>query len=262
MAIIYPLRVEEIKYLQRTLGVTVDGLVGPNMLTAIRSVTGTRRDEIGTLVDYAQRVINKSNTGAPIKVDGVFGPITEYRMGKLVKPVFAPIPKKGLFGTDLVLPERSAFNATLPADNTRELKAYYGEPGEHLVRMKFPYPMFYGDQLVKTTLVHPKAKEAFENLFVGVAKAYSQADIIDLELNAYSGCFNNRAVRGGSRLSTHAFAIAMDLCAAKNRLRTPLKYALFGQTKYQGYWDAVYAAGFTSLGLEFDRDVMHISLTR
>lgn len=262
MAIIYPLRVEEIKYLQRKLGVTADGIVGPKTLTAIRSATRTRRDEIGTLVDYAQRVINESNTGAPIKVDGVFGPITEYRLSKLVKPVFAPVPEKGLFGTELILPPRSAFNATLPLDNTKSLKAYYGEPGENLVRMTFPYPMFYGDKLVKTTLVNRKAKEAFENLFEGILNAYTRSDINELELNAYSGCFNNRAIRGGTRISTHAFAIAMDLCAVKNRLRTPLKYALFGQKQYQAYWDAVYAAGFTSLGLESNRDVMHISLTR
>ena len=62
-------------------------------------------------------------------------------------------------------------------------------------------------------LVNAKIAERF----LGLWAAWEQAGLLDCVLT-YAGCYNARKVRGGRRVSDHAFAIAFDINVAWNRL--------------------------------------------
>ena len=91
---------------------------------------------------------------------------------------------------------------------------------------------------------------------------YGQDDIDHLMLNDYSGCYNNRNVRGGRKRSTHAYAAGIDFCSSKNRLNMRRPEALFSKPIYQEYFNIMYANGFKNLGIEYGYDWMHFQLTR
>lgn len=266
----------ELKYMQHQAGTKADGIIGSKTLRAMKLYTNTdESDPLKILVVMAQRCINEHalETNRPerlTKEDGFMGPLTDGLLDSLMlfvrgadmKAVKVETSTEGLFGTELILPPRPDWTVDLPEDQTIPMTKYFGKPGTNHKRLTFPYPMFYGDQRARTTMVNAKAYDHFEEMFVRILDVYGAQSIRELGLDQYSGCFNDRSRRGGSRLSTHAFAISMDLNAGNNRMRTPLNKALFGKKEYQSFWNAVYASGFKSLGLEYNKDAMHIQLTK
>ena len=266
MIIEHPFTAEEVMYIQRHLDTKPDGLVGPTTIALIRKALNSKVAPLKALVTYAQKLINLHSGVKPIKVDGYFGPMTDARMAALVgtkvETKRAARTNNKAYGSQIIKPKRPEWTKDLPRHDTAALTEYFGKPGTNLVRMTFPYPMFYGKQKVKTTMVNAKAKPHFEKLFNLIMERYTQDEIVELGLDQYSGCFNHRPVRGGKRLSTHAFAISMDIDAANNRFRTPFAQARFSAIEYQEYWNCVYEAGFKALALEAGFDAMHIQLTK
>lgn len=266
----------ELRYLQYQAGTKADGKIGTNSIRAMKHYTNTdESDPLTILVVMAQRCINEhaletNRLERLTTEDGIMGPLTDNLLDTLMQYVRASevivpvsgVAMPGLYGTSLTLPSRPSWTSELPEDQSIPMTNYFGRPGTNHTKLTFPYPMFYGKQRVRTTTVNKHALEPFEKLFEDVLAAYGEQGIKELGLDQYSGCFNDRVRRGGSRLSTHAFACSMDMNASNNRMRTPLRDALFGKVIYQAYWDAVYGAGFKALGLEGDFDVMHIQLTK
>ena len=64
-------------------------------------------------------------------------------------------------------------------------------------------------------------------------------------------------MRGGSRKSTHAWGIAVDLDPENNRLRWGCDRALFARNEYKAFWEIVEDHGATSLGRSANYDWMH-----
>lgn len=111
-----------------------------------------------------------------------------------------------------------------PHDDNASLIAFYGDPGsrifaQNLVPFTPPWQMYYKDDATRVTpvrhfVVHRKCVAAFTRAFATVWRFYgnSQRRIEAENLHWFGGCYAPRNVRGSSsKLSTHAFAAAIDL---------------------------------------------------
>jgi hypothetical protein len=150
-----------------------------------------------------------------------------------------------------------------PSAGQAAVVSKYGEIGDtsQLTTLTFPYPMYYGPTLVKTTTVHKLVKDDLENIFKDILKTYGLKRIKELKLDQFSGLYNVRNKRGNSSSpSIHSWAIAIDLYAAENGLNTPTGIALFSTSEYQQFINIWYKYNFKSFGRELGRDWMHFQV--
>ena len=152
---------------------------------------------------------------------------------------------------------------------TNEIVKKYGKPNEtgegYLTTILLPYPMRLAwdlDTKVSKMRCHKLAAEAFLNVFNDLLAHYGLKEIERLGIDLFGGCFNYRKMRGGTSWSKHAWAIAIDLDPARNKLKETAKTARFARPEYQPMIDIFYRHGFISLGIEENRDFMHFQLRK
>jgi hypothetical protein len=78
-----------------------------------------------------------------------------------------------------------------------------------LARISLPFPLALSwnhAQMVKEMTCHKKSGEIFSDVFAKI-----QANGFETKIQAFGGCFSFRPQRTGTRLSTHAWGIAIDL---------------------------------------------------
>jgi hypothetical protein len=142
----------------------------------------------------------------------------------------------------------------------------YGKPnqqGTYLVSIKLPYPMRLAwDKNTKVTTMrcHKLAADRFQLVFQDLLNHYGYEKIVELGIDLFGGCFNFRAMRGGSDYSRHSWGIAIDLDPERNQLKETSKTARFARPEYQKMIDIFYLRGFISLGVEKNYDWMHFEL--
>ena len=118
-----------------------------------------------------------------------------------------------------------------PHEDIVNLNKFFGDPAgkngqvdakwykDNIVKWTPPYPMFYSDGKrtpLKTLLLHKKVVPVFTAAFTEVKEHFTPAEIKENHLDICGGTFNYRPMRGGSRLSVHAWGIAIDINAAWN----------------------------------------------
>jgi len=152
---------------------------------------------------------------------------------------------------------------------TNEIVKKYGKPNEtgegYLTTILLPYPMRLAwdlDTKVSKMRCHKLAAEAFLNVFNDLLAHYGLKEIERLGIDLFGGCFNYRKMRGGTSWSTHAWAIAIDLDPARNKLKETAKTARFARPEYQKMIDIFYRHGFISLGIEKNYDWQHFQLRK
>jgi hypothetical protein len=152
---------------------------------------------------------------------------------------------------------------------TNDIVKKYGKPNEtgngYLTTILLPYPMRLAwdlDTKVSKMRCHKLAAEPFLNVFNDLLAEYGMAEIERLGIDLFGGCFNYRKMRGGTSWSTHAWAIAIDLDPARNKLKETAKTARFARPEYQKMIDIFYKNGFISLGIEKNYDWMHFQLRK
>ena len=142
----------------------------------------------------------------------------------------------------------------------------YGKPnqqGTYLVSIKLPYPMRLAwDKKTKVTTMrcHKAAADRFMLVFQDLLNSYGYEKIVELGIDLFGGCFNFRAMRGGSDYSRHSWGVAIDLSPEKNSLNTPFKDCQFSKPEYKPMIDIFYKHGFVSLGVEKGYDGMHFEV--
>lgn len=147
---------------------------------------------------------------------------------------------------------------------TQQLIAKYGQPNVtgkgYLTIINLPYPMRLAwdlDHKVTRMSCHKDVAQDFLNVFNDLLSHYGYDQIVKLGIDLFGGCFNYRRMRGGTSWSTHAFAIAIDLDPARNKLKETSKTARFARPEYKPMIDIFYKHGFISLGMEKNYDWMH-----
>jgi len=147
--------------------------------------------------------------------------------------------------------------------STKEIKKIYGQPnqeGTYLVTIDLPYPMRLAwDKKVKVKKMrcHKLVAQDFLNVFNELLETYGYEKIVELGIDLFGGCFNFRAMRGGSDWSTHSWGIAIDLDPERNKLKETDRTARFARPEYKEMIDIFYKHGFISLGVEKNYDWMH-----
>jgi hypothetical protein len=150
---------------------------------------------------------------------------------------------------------------------TKELNKTYGTPSQdgspYLMTITLPYPMRLAwdkNVTVKTMRCHRLVADNFLRVFNELLKVYGYEKIKELGIDLFGGCFNYRAMRGGSDYSRHSWGVAIDLDPERNQLKETSKTARFARPEYKQMIDIFYKHGFISLGREKGFDFMHFEI--
>lgn len=150
---------------------------------------------------------------------------------------------------------------------TKQAIARYGKPtqqGGYLTTIALPYPMRLAwDTKTKVSKMrcHKLVAEDFLGVFNDILDHYGYDKIVELGIDLFGGCFNFRAMRGGSDYSRHSWGIAIDLDPERNQLKETSKTARFARPEYKAMIDIFYRHGFMSLGREKNYDWMHFEIS-
>ena len=150
---------------------------------------------------------------------------------------------------------------------TQQLIAKYGKPTQdgksYLVSIALPFPMRLAwDKKTKVTKMrcHKLIAQKLSNALLEILQVYGLPKIQELGIDLFGGCFNFRAMRGGSDYSRHSWAVAIDLDPERNQLKETSKTARFARPEYNQMIDIFYKHGFISLGREKNYDWMHFEI--
>mgnify|MGYP006357356627 CR=1 FL=1 len=139
----------------------------------------------------------------------------------------------------------------------------FGKPnqqGSYLTTIDLPYPMRLAwdkNTTVKKMRCHKLVAANFTEVFKDLLAHYGLPKLQELGIDLFGGCFNFRAMRGGSDYSRHSWGIAIDLHPEANGLKTPFNKALFSKPEYKALHEIFEKHGFENLGKVMNYDTMH-----
>lgn len=137
-----------------------------------------------------------------------------------------------------------------------EIQRTFGSPAapkfeqQNLVFFDLPYPLYYDGAKIVRARCHKLAVENFVRAFENV-KAAGMAE----QFTEFNGIYARRPIRGQvNHLSTHAWGIAVDMCASKYPLGSSARMpdAIVNSFRDAGFF---YGADFNGR-----RDPMHFQL--
>lgn len=145
------------------------------------------------------------------------------------------------------------------------IESFYGAPGTNHITVTLPYPMKLAwdtkTQITRTT-INKHCADSFVRVLENVLNVYGIEEISKLRLDYFGGTYNNRPMRGGTRLSTHAYAAAIDIDPERNALRADSRTATMAKPAYNKWWECWEAEGWVSLGRTRNFDWMHVQAVR
>jgi hypothetical protein len=181
--------------------------------------------------------IKKLQSKLGVEVDGFWGPKSEAAARAHLRKLMTAAPNKW------------------PASDQASLTKFYGAPGDEskLVRIDVEgLGVKYEGRDVKTVLCHAKVADSLKRVLESLSKRHK--DII----GRYAGCFNDRAMRGGSTPSLHARGAAIDLAPETNGnhdhwpARADMPFEVM---------EAFAKEGWLAAGAFWSRDAMHFQAT-
>lgn len=148
-----------------------------------------------------------------------------------------------------------------PKSDQASLRAFYGAAGDeaNLVTITFPFPMYYGEKLVKTTRVHRKCAASLLRILTSIGLKFNQKRDILEEAEDYGGVFNFRPKRGGSTWSCHAWGAAIDLDADDNTFKD--SWPMQADMNLDVILEFA-KEGWISAAVEWGYDAMHMQATQ
>ncbi len=224
---------DEYKPVQRALGLKADGMPGPKTLAAV--ALRLRCHEIWSAVQAA----------VGVKVDGIPGPKTARAIAEKL---------------DIVMPHMWPTQEEVWSG-----KSIFGRRGTGLVTVDLPYPLRLAwdpETTVRRLTCHHAVADSLVRIFQRTLEHYGIDHLQALGLDLYGGCYNDRAIVGGSKPSMHSWGIAVDMDPDRNGLKVHKPRARFSGAEYEPFWKIVEAEGAVSLGRERDYDWMHFQFAR
>lgn len=146
-----------------------------------------------------------------------------------------------------------------------ECLKFYGKPGTNQVSLYLPYAMRLAwDRLVVVNkiTINKRCADSAQRALERIAKEYTALQRQSLGLDLFGGCYNNRPMRGGTQLSMHAFACAIDFDPERNQLKWGADHARLAQKDCEAFWAAWEEEGWVSLGRTRNFDWMHVQAAR
>lgn len=233
-----------IKTIQKAVGTTVDGIVGPKTLQAVARKLS------------CEATWKAIQTKVKTTVDGIPGPKTYNAIIKaLGTQVETPKPTKSPASVRTSWPTQA---------QVRKGTSIFGKAGDesNLVNIVPPYPMKYDGKVLKTIRVHKEIAPTVKQILQEVLDYYGLEKIQQLGLDDYSGCYNYRKTTNGSSLSMHAWGVAFDFAAAKNTYAMKKPKASLSKPECEMWWKIWEKYGAVSLGRARGYDWMHVQLAR
>ena len=143
-----------------------------------------------------------------------------------------------------------------PATDQASLTKFYGAPGDESRHASINVEglgVRYDGKTVKRITCHEKVAESLLRVIKSLSHPYP--DI----LAEYAGCYNNRAMRGGSTPSLHARAAAIDFAPSTNGNKTHWPTQADMPIEVM---EAFAKEGWLAAGAAWSRDGMHFQATR
>jgi hypothetical protein len=251
----------------------VDGIAGNRTHQAIMKILAQYRPDACNwdikrrLIASCQIILNMIGLSETLVVDGYYGPGTEYSLSETIETLNGgkAVPRWRDDEAEVAFPTTKNPNG-FPAGDMESMKEFYGMPGDpdchRLIELPFAMRIAWNpEHTTRRMTVNKKLEDPVLRVLHKVQEVYGNEQIEELGLNLFGGCFNLRKKRGGSTLSTHAFAAAFDFDPDRNRLRWTARQAQFAKPVYDQWWKIWEAEGFVSLGREKNYDWMHIQAT-
>lgn len=239
---------------------SLDAIIGPKCFTAMKVVLlnadiflsrAWPNSRLRIATEQLMMTLANIDVG---EIDGISGP--RYLYG---------IELYQNYLRDVNLPNEAVAHQPPVWPRQKDIRDFYGEPGQHQVRLMSPYPLFLDwDMTVQTKsfLIHEKCHDSALRAMKAILSFYGEEKIHILGLDQFGGCLNVRLMRGGTSLSMHSWGCAIDWDANRNTLRMNHKNAQFARTEYIAFLDAWEDEGWISLGRERDFDWMHLQAAR
>lgn len=235
----------------------VNGNMDPSTLHAISKLTEIPSDWSGKrkLIGSVQLICKEYGVD-PGPLDGYWGPDTKHGYETVIfirnkgqkPPVWRP--------EEITLPV-----SRWPKQFTQEFDNFYGPKGSSLVIAQSAYPLklsWNPSQIVNRFTCHQKVKTSVEKVLNDVLDHYGIEEIKRLRLDFFGGCYNDRAMRGGTKPSMHSWGIALDFDPKNNDLHWGRDRATFARPEYEAWWRMWENEGWTSLGRQRNFDWMHV----
>ena len=251
--------------LQKLLGVTADGVIGPKTLTAIAKILGI------TVSSYKTITIKNIQKAVGATTDGVIGPKTLNaiidKMSKVsikkeeVDPLIQKYIDKPINFTKVNYKAQPVKQSELRKGTT-----IFGKAGceNMLVSVSVPsnYPLKYEGKSMKSIRIHKLVADRLEAALKDIINHYGE-DIEKVAPGAcvYDGSYNLRKTTSSSSYSIHSWGLALDFDASKNTMKMAAPKARLSQDIYKPFLDILEYHGFLSLGRRGDYDWQHCQMT-
>lgn len=246
----------------------IDGDFGPKSAAAVTMVLERNKPEALKWSAHRQRIaaaqiVLEAAGYEPGAIDGY------WLRGGTTHEAFNAWDHVSTMGFKEVLPGRSeAEISTSPGrpgkwPSQRGVPSFYGPAGGSRATagkaaLPFPFRIAWNkSQRVRSFACHELVASSFTSIFRETAQHYGEREMVRLGLDLFGGCYNNRAMRGGSAKSMHAWGIAYDGDPERNQLRWGRDRAEFAKPAYGPFWSIVEAHGAVSLGRARNYDWMH-----
>lgn len=228
-----------------------------------------------------QTALNRAGFG-PVAVDGSIGPrtldaIKRFQKSKGLMPDGIAGPKtKAMLGIIDGVPDRDTDAPKSPASpkaakqwpRQAEVPSFFGaacsaSATAGTVLLRTPMRIAWNkNSRVSSFKCHRLVAEPMTEVFAKTVEKYGETRWRELGLDLFGGCFNCRAMRGGTRYSMHAFGIAVDIDPERNQLKWGKDRAQLAKPEYDDWWKIVESTGAIALGRTSNFDWMHFQYAR
>ena len=107
---------------------------------------------------------------------------------------------------------------------------------------------------------HKKIADNLLAAFECILDHYGLERIKELYIDHCGGCVMVRKMRGGTKWSSHAWGIAIDLFPLGNALRQSWEESQFSREEYKPMIEIFYEHNFINYGVEKNYDSMHFEI--
>ncbi len=240
----------------------IDGIAGPKTMRGLSRIEGVDPDLPKTrqITKFIQ--IDATERGIGIgPIDGLWGPQTNAGFLELEHRIEHGEPQPPWRPEEIEVPNPNRW----PVQRTQEFNRFFGEKGENLKLIDFPYEMKLAWDLrtrTRRTRCHKKVADSVQRILHKVKDIYGEENISKLHLDHFGGCYNERAIRNGSAWSMHSWGIALDFDPSRNQLNWGRDRAYLAHPDYNEWWKCWEEEGWISLGRKRNFDWMHIQAAR